>query len=178
MNKKLYQSKRIKKICAISIIVLLLIQFCTLITPKLMQVIIDDFIPNNNIHQITIGIILFVTIPCIYTFIQSIYTYYCYKIARNEGSEISIRIMRNLIDQDMSFFDKQNSVELVTYSNKESYSYVFFYVWDIPQYYVSILSAIVIFILMFIESPIVGLLQITFIPVVLIPMKLFDLGEL
>ena len=53
----------------------------------------------------------------------------------------------------MSFFDKENSLELLSYASKEIVDYVNFEVAELSQYYVNIILAIATFITLLTINP-------------------------
>ena len=99
----------------------------SLITPYLMGVIIDDYIPNQDIFHIIVGIALFVAIPMMTILLQTIYQYFKFVYLRKKGNEIALRVMKNLVYQKKNFFDQQNSMELLSYCSKEATGYLQFY---------------------------------------------------
>ena len=132
MTKKSIK-KDIRKYQIISIILYLLVQILSLITPLLMGFVIDEYIPNKEINKIIFGVILFVSIPLISVSLQSLYNYLIIKFGRKKGNDIAIEIMRKMIYQDNSYFDRENSLELLSYSSKEAVGYVNFYINDMSK---------------------------------------------
>lgn len=161
----------IKKQQVISIITFLLIQSITLITPYVMGLIIDDYIPNKNINGIIFGIIIFITIPFITVALQTLYNYFLIKYIRNKGNKISIDIMKNIIYKENMFFDQENSLELLSYSSKEAINYINFYICDLSKFYVYIIISIVIFIILLFLNPIIACIQLLYIPFSFLPVK-------
>src|SRR5690554_196839 len=155
----LHTDKKVKKLSFYSFLIFLLIQGLTLVPPIIMKKIIDIYIPNKDVLNIIFGIVLFAVIPIIFITFQTIYNYFCIKFARNKGNEIAIKILKNIINQDINYFDKQKSIELVTYSGKEAVQYVNFYVCELPKYYVAIVISIILGIVLFISSPVIGFIQ-------------------
>ncbi len=168
-NRNLVRSLGLTKWSLASFVIYLLIQTLILIPPMLMRQIIDVNLPNNETGRLVINILLFAGIPFLYLIGQSIYNYYAICFARNKGQEISMRILKNLLNQKMSYFDEQNSMELLSYSSKEAINYLYFHMMERPQYYVNILFALIIEILLFTYSPWVALIQLLFIPLAILP---------
>ncbi len=92
-------------------------------------------------------------------------------LPKKKGNEISLDILRKIIYQKKSFLDQNNSVELVTYTSKEAVNYVYFKIIDIPKKYVSIIIASSITLLLFVYSPIIGVIQFLYIPFIFFPVK-------
>ncbi len=169
MNK--LKQYNLKKNQIISIIFFSIIQIIPLCTPFIMGLIIDDYIPNKNINGLIIGVIIFISIPFISIVMQTMYNYVTMKFIRKNGNKISIDIMTNLVNQNMSEFDKQNSLELLSYSSKEAVSYINFYISDLAKYYVSILITLAIFIILLFVNPILALIQLLYLPIAYFPVK-------
>ena len=98
-----------------------------------MGVIIDDYIPNQDIFHIIVGIALFVAIPMMTILLQTVYQYFKFVYLRKKGNEIALRVMKNLVYQKKNFFDQQNSMELLSYCSKEATGYLQFYVSEMSQ---------------------------------------------
>lgn len=169
MNIKKYKIKRNQ---ILSIIFYLIIQSISLLTPYVLGLIIDNYIPNKNINAIIIGIIIFVSIPFISVILQTLYNYITIKHIRIKGNEIAIDIMRNLIYQDKKFFDSENSLELLSYCSKEIVNYIYFYICDLAKIVVNIVLSIGIFAILSFINPILALIQLLYIPLCYFPIKL------
>ena len=165
---KKYKSNSIS---VISFVIFIVLQIITLIPPIIMKNIVDSYIPNKNLKFVFIGILVFILIPFTYILVQAIFNYITIVFARNSGNELSIDILKNLINQKKSFFNKENSVELATYASKEAVSYINFYVSELPKYYGYIITSIVIFVIIFNYSIYLALLQIFILPLAIFPVK-------
>ena len=119
---------KIKKFMIFSSIIYIIISAISLISPYVMGIILDDFIPNRNLNGLIIGIILFITLPFISVGLNLFYNYIMIKLVRNKGNDLSIDVMSKLIYQDYTYFDKENSLELLSYVSKEIVGYLNFYV--------------------------------------------------
>lgn len=170
MTKKSIK-KDIRKYQIISIILYLLVQILSLITPLLMGFVIDEYIPNKEINKIIFGVILFVSIPLISVSLQSLYNYLIIKFGRKKGNDIAIEIMRKMIYQDNSYFDRENSLELLSYSSKEAVGYVNFYINDMSKLYVNVIISVVIFVVLLFLNPYLALIQLLYIPLTIFPVK-------
>ena len=165
---KKYKSNSIS---VISFVFFIVLQIITLIPPIIMKNIVDSYIPNKNLKFVFIGILVFILIPFTYILVQAIFNYITIVFARNSGNKLSIDILKNLINQKKSFFNKENSVELATYASKEAVSYINFYVSELPKYYGYIITSIVIFVIIFNYSIYLALLQIFILPLAIFPVK-------
>lgn len=163
--------KDIRKYQILSIILYLLVQIISLITPLLMGFVIDEYIPNKEINKIIFGVILFISIPLISVSLQSLYNYLIIKFGRKKGNDIAIEIMRKMIYQDNSYFDRENSLELLSYSSKEAVGYVNFYINDMSKLYVNVIISVVIFVVLLFLNPYLALIQLLYIPLTIFPVK-------
>ena len=149
----------------------ILSEIISLISPRLMQYIIDTVIPQRNMHTIILSILIFVSIPLLHICVKSIFNYFAIVFARNKGNEYAIQLMEKLIHQPLRFFDTHNSIELLTESGRELSNLLLFYIKDIPSYYSAILSSIIIFIILCSYHPVIGIFQILFLPLSIIPVR-------
>ncbi len=167
--KEIQKEVRSRQILAM--IVYALIQMTSLITPYLMGVIIDDYIPNQDIFHIIVGIALFVAIPMMTILLQTIYQYFKFVYLRKKGNEIALRVMKNLVYQKKNFFDQQNSMELLSYCSKEATGYLQFYVSEMSQFYVNIFVAVVVFLVLLWMNQQIALLQLLYYPIAYLPTR-------
>lgn len=149
----------------------ILSEIISLISPRLMQYIIDTVIPQRNMHTIILSILIFVSIPLLHICIKSIFNYFAIVFARNKGNEYAIQLMEKLIHQPLRFFNTHNSIELLTESGRELSNLLLFYIKDIPSYYSAILSSVIIFIILCSYHPVIGVFQILFLPLSIIPVR-------
>ena len=150
-------------------------EIISLVSPRLMQYIIDTVIPQRNMHTIIISILIFVSIPLLHICVKSIFNYFTIVFARNKGNEYAIQLMEKIIHQPLHFFDTHNSIELLTESGRELSNLLLFYIKDIPSYYSAILSSIIIFIILCSYHPVIGVFQILFLPLSIIPVRFIHL---
>ena len=150
-------------------------EIISLISPRLMQYIIDTVIPQRNMHTIFLSILIFVSIPLLHICVKSIFNYFTIVFARNKGNEYAIQLMEKIIHQPLRFFDTHNSIELLTESGRELSNLLLFYIKDVPSYYSAILSSIIIFIILCSYHPVIGVFQILFLPLSIIPVRFIHL---
>ena len=74
-------------------------EIISLVSPRLMQYIIDTVIPQKNMHTIIISILIFVSIPLLHICVKSIFNYFTIVFARNKGNEYTIQLMEKIIHQ-------------------------------------------------------------------------------
>ena len=150
-------------------------EIISLVSPRLMQYIIDTVIPQRNMHTIIISILIFVSIPLLHICVKSIFNYFTIVFARNKGNEYAIQLMEKIIHQPLRFFDTHNSIELLTESGRELSNLLLFYIKDIPSYYSAILASIIIFIILCSYHPVIGIFQILFLPLSIIPVRFIQI---
>lgn len=162
---------KLTKYMVYSSIIYVVISIISLISPYIMGLIIDVYIPNRSINGLIFGTILFVLLPFFSVGLSLLYNYVMIKIVRNKGNELSIDIMSKLVYQNYSYFDDENSLELLSYVSKEIVRYLNFYIIELPKYYINILICLIIVIFVSFMNPIIGALQILYLPLTLLPMK-------
>lgn len=161
--------KKIKKYMIISTLLLFFIQGIALIPPLIMRQIIDVYIPKSDIKTVVYNVIFFISIPIIITLINAIYNYKVAMFARKLGKELTVKTFHKLIKQPLNFYKDKNSSELTTQCNREFINYITFWVKDIPSVVSAIVISIVIVYIFFQMNPILGGVQLFFIPCVVIP---------
>lgn len=153
----------------------ILSEIISLLSPRLMQYIIDTVIPQKNMQTIILSILIFVSIPLLHICVKTIFNYFAIVFSRNKGNEYAIQLMEKIIHQPLRFFDTHNSIEVLTESGRELSNLMLFYIKDIPSYYSAILSSIIIVIILFSYHPVIGLFQILFVPLSIIPVRYIHL---
>lgn len=153
----------------------ILSEIISLLSPRLMQYIIDTVIPQKNMQTIILSILIFVSIPLLHICVKTIFNYFAIVFSRNKGNEYAIQLMEKIIHQPLRFFDTHNSIEILTESGRELSNLMLFYIKDIPSYYSAILSSIIIVIILFSYHPVIGLFQILFVPLSIIPVRYIHL---
>lgn len=162
----------LKKLQITTYFIYLFMQLITLVPPYFMGVVIDDYIPNKKISSIIIGIILFVSIPLFTVILQTGYNYFTVKFVRKKGNEIAIQIMEKIVYKEISFFDSNNSMELLSYSGRETVGYINFVLIELSRLYVCCsISAIIIVGITLLINPMIGLVQLLYIPFIVFPVK-------
>ena len=153
----------------------ILSEIISLLSPRLMQYIIDTVIPQKNMRTIILSILIFVSIPLLHICVKTIFNYFAIVFSRNKGNEYAIQLMEKIIHQPLRFFDSYNSIEILTESGRELSNLMLFYIKDIPSYYSAILSSIIIVIILFSYHPVIGIFQILFLPLSIIPVRYIHL---
>lgn len=84
------------------------IQLLALISPYLMGSIIDIYIPSRNWTMTAVAVLLFISIPFVSISLQTLWNYQTIKYVRKKGNDYALHVMKNLVYQDMRFFDQEN----------------------------------------------------------------------
>ena len=166
-----YFDHEIRRRQLVSVLVFTLIRMLALISPYLMSKVIDDYVPDRNYMGIVMGILLFMAIPLLTVILQTGYNYVVIKYVRKKGNEIALKIMKNLIYKENAFFDKEKSLELLAYSSKETVSYINFCLAELSEYYVNLVVAAVIFVILCMIHPLIGAVQLLYLPIAFLPTK-------
>jgi ABC-type bacteriocin/lantibiotic exporter with double-glycine peptidase domain len=168
---KKFHILNIKRISILSFLLYLLFQGSALIAPFIMKQIIDVYIPISDIKNTIFSIIVFVLVPCIVVLIQVLYNYITIKFIRNKGNEMSISILKKVTNQNLNFFNDKDSIELSNKIGRDTIEYLSYYVSEQPELLVSVILGISSLVYIFINNPIIGFVQLIFIPL-LFPIKL------
>lgn len=160
---------RSRQLCSLAIYAL--VQCISLISPYLMEIIIDVYIPKKDIVAICFGIILFVVIPFISILLQTLYNYFTIKYVRKKGNQYALKIMERLMYKEFSFYNTENSLELLSYASKEVVGYINFYIVEVSQYYVSILISGITLLILCRINVFLAIIQLLYLPFVVCPVK-------
>lgn len=155
----------------ISFLILLVVQGVALIPPLIMQRIIDVYIPSGEINVILWNVLLFISIPIISAVGQAFYQYYSAVKGRMYAFELNQRIFENIIAQSMTFHDKNNSGELAAQCTKDTMSFVVLWTRDIPETLSTLLISVIAYFLIFRLNFNLGISQLLYIPLVILPSK-------
>jgi len=172
MFRKHFFDDRIRKYSIMSFWLFMFIQLIALISPLFMKRIIDSYIPTKDLRLIVLATALMVFMPLIVVLSNTLYNYLSIKFARNRGNEIAIELLENVVFQEIEYFKKQNSMELVSYLSKEAVTYVSFYIRELPKYMGYIIVSTIILALMVYYNPVIGLAQLLYIPIAIIPIRI------
>lgn len=162
--------KKNLKYMVISFLIIMSSQLLVLVPPKILQSIIDQYIPNKQISKIYLSIIIFCMIPLIITLINSIFYYYTATIIRKLGFKMRNEVFLNVLKQPLKFFKDSKSGELANYCRDAS-ELLKFFLFDVPTFLSNILIFIVIFLILFKINQVIAIMQLLVIPVIILPAK-------
>lgn len=157
----------------LSAIIFLAIQLIALIPTVLMQRVIDQLIPQQQIGQIVFTIILFCVIPLASTILSTLYRYGLAILCRKLGLKLAIRGFQNLIAQPVSYFDGKNSSELAAHCRQESMLYITFWMIEVPQLFATGICGIVVFLYLLSLHWSIALTLLLYFPVAFFPSNRF-----
>ena len=160
-----------KRYIALSFICALGLQLVALVPPLLMRNIIDTHIPQGNLQSTLGAIVLFVSIPLGAAIVSTFYDYGLSVSARNMGRALTMMGFERMIYQPVAYFDKNNSGEMAAYCKSEALSYVMFWLFDTPRLFASLLSGLVVYGLIFAQSPYIALGLLLYIPLSIVPSR-------
>jgi ATP-binding cassette subfamily B protein len=157
---------------AASFAIVLCSQGILLIPALIMQRVLDTLIPAGDVRGIIWNTVFFVLIPLLAAVGQAFYQYYSAVKGRAYGHDLNQRIIDRILSQPMSYHDKNPSGELAAQATRDTMGYVLLWTKDIPEMLASSLVALISLVLIFRLNVYVGLSQVLFVPLVLLPPKL------
>jgi ABC-type multidrug transport system fused ATPase/permease subunit len=143
-------------VCAFFI--LLFIQGISLITPFVMQRIIDRYIPAKDMRAVLFGIVFLVGIPVVHSVGQALYQYYSAVVGRKCAYEINQAVIGNILAQPMSFHDRHHSGELAAQATRDSLTFVLLFTRNIPETVSVLMISAVALALVFSMNPWLGVI--------------------
>jgi len=149
------------------------IQLLALVPPLLMRGIIDRHIPNGNLRGAVTTVVFFVALPIISTLLITLYNYIITVVSRNMGAMLIIQAFERIMRQPVSYFDQNNSAEVAAHCKSEAMGYVSFWLMDIPRLFAGLLGGVVVYVLIFAESPLVAIGLLLYIPISILPSRQF-----
>lgn len=143
-----------------------------LIPAILMKNIIDIYIPEADISAMVWNILLFGAIPLLNGLITAWYRKKTILLGRNMGHFLFAKCFEKILYQPMRYYDENNSSEMASYCRAEAMEYVLLWITDIPQLASSICVGVVIFAMLADSHLAIGLMQLLYIPVLLLPSRM------
>lgn len=169
----LKQIPNLKSICVVSTMVILGISIIDLIPPLIMQKITDTYIVSGDTKGIIIGLIGFVVLPIISTFVSSVYKFKIAIVCRNAAQKLSMVGFKKIVSQNMAFFHDKKSAEMAEHCRRECVQYISFWIIVVPQLISSILNCLIICIYLFTIHPTLILVGILYFPASYFPSNAF-----
>lgn len=123
----------------------LIIQLLNLIPTIILQKMIDSYLPAKQIQSIGVGILLLIGIPILVACLTLWQRVMINSKAKMMGNQLSVTIFKKLLHQSLNFYQSHNSNELLSYCNKNFYSYLLFWMSEFPGVIVNILICMIYF---------------------------------
>ena len=165
-------AKRYLPLGILSFFMVLTAQSIMLVPPLIMRNVMDTYIPEKNIHQTVMNIIFLILLPLFAAIGQAAHQWLMAVKGRKYAYELNQRIIGNILSQPMDFHDKNNSGELAAKATRDTMEFVIIWTKDIPEMLASSLVAIIALLLVFQINVYIGLTQVLFIPLLILPSRI------
>lgn len=123
----------------------IVIQLMNLVPTIILQRMIDEYLPNKQIQAILMGIALLIGVPIIVATVTLWQKVMINSKAKVMGNQLSVTIFKKLLSQPLAFYHDNNSNELLSYCNKNFYSYLLFWMSEFPGGIVNVIICILYF---------------------------------
>ena len=121
------------KLCVFTSFALaLLVQLVALVPPMLMEYLMDVAVPAGNVRSILTALLWFCLLPADLHSFQALYRYFLAMAGRKMGCKLFMDGFEKLLEQPVSYFERENSAELASYCRSEAMEYVMFWLFDLP----------------------------------------------
>lgn len=147
----------------------LILQIMNLIPSVVLQRMIDDYIPMRQLNAIYSGIAILIIIPLISTTFILFQKVWINSKAKSMGHQLSLTLFNKLMNQSLDFYQRNNSNELLSYCNKNFYSYLLFWMSEFPSVVVNGVISMIYFIWLTSIHWWYALILIIYIPLLKIP---------
>lgn len=133
--------------------------------------IIDEYIPNKDMLEVLHSLLIMVGVPLILVILYTIYKYYLITKTRTYSLEVTKEVISKIIRQPISFFDKEDTGELVNKSSNDVNDLIMLWIFDYPQLISSLVSIVVILYLLARANVFLLLLNLLYLPFLILLMK-------
>ena len=162
------------KLCVFTSFALaLLVQLVALVPPMLMEYLMDVAVPAGNVRSILTALLWFCLLPLISTSFQALYRYFLAMAGRKMGCKLFMDGFEKLLEQPVSYFERENSAELASYCRSEAMEYVMFWLFDLPTLFASLAGGLVIFAYLLHIHWVIALWMLLYFPVSYFPSNFF-----
>lgn len=149
----------------------IVIKLVSLIPGLLMKDIVDRWIPEGNLKNCILYIVLFIIIPVSLTIGNALYQYMIIVNGRNMSKKLSTLGFEKQVYQPLTYFDQNKSAELASYCRSEATKYVLFWIMDVPLILSSLISGLVVYIYIAGHNVYFAIAMLLYIPILLLPNK-------
>lgn len=164
-----YQFIKLKRFIYLGVLIGLSLQIMNLIPSVVLQRMIDDYLPTSQLSAIYSGIAILVVIPLISATLILFQKVWINSKAKSMGHQLSVTIFNKLMNQSLDFYQQNNSNELLSYCNKNFYSYLLFWMSEFPSVVVNSMMSIIYFIWLTSIHWSYALILIIYIPLLKLP---------
>lgn len=138
----------------------------------LLPKIIDEYIPIGNMTGVLKSLVIMIGVPLVLVILNTFYQYYLITKTRTYSLEVAKEVISKIIHQPMSFFDKENTGELVNKCSNDVNSLIMLWTMDYPQLISSAISIVYILYLLAKANIILFLLNIFYLPFLIVLMMI------
>lgn len=164
---------RFKILFATSLGLAIAVQLMGLIPPLIMKEIIDYWIPEKRISSVIKSTFFFIFIPILMASLNTFYKYFIAMMARKLGRSLTLKAFKNVLLQNMNYFDNNNSGELSTFIRQETVRYIMFWLSDLPQIISNFIICLILIFFVFKLHWIYALFFILYFPLAYYPSNYF-----
>ncbi len=157
------------KIMLTGFVLALLTDGLALIPPVIMQILIDDVIPNGTLKNVILLVVLFISLPVINGLISALRTVWAAMKCRRASYVINSGVIDHIMGQPMRFHVEKSSAELASECSRSAIDYTYLWTDEIPKTAATLVTALIALVFLFHASGWIALSQIVLVPVLLIP---------
>lgn len=173
-NKNIYSEiKKCYKYGIVSFILIIGMELLSIIPPIFMKKIIDLYIPQKNINRIYVSILILAIIPIVSTLISMLFNSFLFVNVKKISFDIRCNIINKVLHQNMDFFSKYTTGELMEYCGKDVSNFIYFWLMEFPETICNIIMSITLVCILAGISINMTLFQIIALPLIIIPGKYF-----
>lgn len=142
-----------------------------LIPIMIMPRIIDVYVPQQNISMILISLFVFCGIPVVMSLLNTFCEHHILIMAHRISYQINNACYEKLLYQPLVFFDESYSAELANKCAQEAHELIAYHVFTIPKLVCNLILCIVILILIGLNHWLLAVIQIAYLPFLVIPLE-------
>lgn len=163
--------KKLRPFKALSFAIAVLVQLGGLVPLYFMPKVIDKWIPEGNMRQIYLSVLIFCGIPLLLALVNVLYKLILLVYTKKLADDLRLQCFQRLIHQPMSFFDEMHSAELTRKCLQEAMEYINIEAVDKPRVWSDMCVGVVLLVLLWNIHPLLSLGQLLYFPIVYPLMK-------
>lgn len=172
LNNRESIRNRVFPITIFSTFLSLILSLGKLLPIILLPKIIDEYIPIGNMTGVLKSLVIMIGVPLVLVILNTLYQYYLITKTRTYSLEVAKEVISKIIHQPMSFFDKENTGELVNKCSNDVNSLIMLWTMDYPQLISSAISIVYILYLLAKANILLFLLNIFYLPFLIVLMMI------